>query len=210
MLLKPGNKKTGEDIWTFSLPAGGVHCPGATSTCLQHCYALRMAQRRPLLGQIYADNLRAANSERFVGDMIQEAVTKRVIRVHASGEFYSLEYIDKWMEIARRTPGTLFYAYTRAWTIPTMDERLQQLGSMPNFKMLWSCDRETGVPYRPDIAYMSTGPLDLPARKAAIVFRTNRRSVAARMNGDIVCPAENGIRNQVTCAKCRLCFKEKL
>ena len=37
-----------------------------------------------------------------------------VFRIHESGDFYSLEYFDAWLEVARRRPDILFYAYTKS------------------------------------------------------------------------------------------------
>jgi hypothetical protein len=33
--------------------------------------------------------------------------------VHADGEFYSQEYVDKWAKIAQGMPDVIFYAYTK-------------------------------------------------------------------------------------------------
>ena len=47
----------------------------------------------------------ATKSNDFVDDMIAEIKKKKVdiLRVHDSGDYYSREYIDKWMEIAMRS-----------------------------------------------------------------------------------------------------------
>jgi hypothetical protein len=37
-----------------------------------------------------------------------------VLRVHDSGDFFSQDYFDAWMEVARLRPRTVFYAYTKA------------------------------------------------------------------------------------------------
>jgi hypothetical protein len=39
---------------------------------------------------------------------------EKIVRVHVSGDFYSQAYFDAWMEVARRTPDKLFYAYTKS------------------------------------------------------------------------------------------------
>jgi len=36
------------------------------------------------------------------------------VRVHEAGDFYSKEYADKWIEIAKRIPELQFYTYTKA------------------------------------------------------------------------------------------------
>lgn len=35
------------------------------------------------------------------------------IRIHDSGDFFSVEYLEAWMNIARQFPDILFYAYTK-------------------------------------------------------------------------------------------------
>jgi hypothetical protein len=37
----------------------------------------------------------------------------RHVRIHDSGDFFSLEYLAAWLRIVRTTPGTTFYAYTK-------------------------------------------------------------------------------------------------
>ena len=35
------------------------------------------------------------------------------VRIHDSGDFFSWDYLELWLEIARRFPDVLFYAYTK-------------------------------------------------------------------------------------------------
>ena len=52
-------------------------------------------------------------------------------RVHVAGDFFTQKYFNAWMEVARRNPTRLFYAYTKA--LPFW---VQRLGNMPNnFKL---------------------------------------------------------------------------
>jgi hypothetical protein len=52
-------------------------------------------------------------------------------RIHESGDFYSQEYFDAWVKVARQNPEILFYAYTKA--LPYWVNRLGQIS--PNFKL---------------------------------------------------------------------------
>ena len=55
----------------------------------------------------------------------------RPTRAHVAGDFFHQLYFDAWMEVARRHPDRLFYAYTKA--LPFWVKRL---GSIPaNFKL---------------------------------------------------------------------------
>ncbi len=38
----------------------------------------------------------------------------RVFRIHDSGDFFSPDYLDAWIECAKAMPGVLFYAYTKS------------------------------------------------------------------------------------------------
>ena len=59
-----------------------------------------------------------------------------LFRVHEAGDFYSQTYFDAWMEVARRVPGTLFYAYT-----VSLPYWIARKGSIPrNFKLIASWD----------------------------------------------------------------------
>jgi len=52
-------------------------------------------------------------------------------RVHVAGDFFTQKYFDAWMDVARRNPTRLFYAYTKA--LPFWVKRL---GTIPNnFKL---------------------------------------------------------------------------
>jgi hypothetical protein len=60
-----------------------------------------------------------------------------VVRVHESGDFYSPEYFEEWLEVARRFPDATFYAYTKAWDIV-----LPRLAELPdNFVVIFSLDK---------------------------------------------------------------------
>jgi hypothetical protein len=39
------------------------------------------------------------------------------VRIHDSGDFFSVDYLKAWLEIAYRTPDVLFYAYTKDVTM---------------------------------------------------------------------------------------------
>jgi hypothetical protein len=57
------------------------------------------------------------NKADFTAIIINEIKRKRVkpvaIRIHATGDFYSQSYLNKWIEIAAALPSVDFYAYTK-------------------------------------------------------------------------------------------------
>jgi hypothetical protein len=61
-----------------------------------------------------------------------------LFRIHEAGDFFSQEYFDAWLEVARRMPGTLFYAYT-----VSLPFWLSRKGQIPkNFKLIASMDED--------------------------------------------------------------------
>jgi hypothetical protein len=56
------------------------------------------------------------------------------IRAHVAGDFFNQIYFDAWMEVARRQPNRLFYAYTKA--LPFWVKRLKTIPK--NFKLVAS------------------------------------------------------------------------
>ena len=55
-----------------------------------------------------------------------------MFRIHASGEFYSQVYVDKWTEIVSMNPDITFYAYTKR--IKTFD--FTKLNTLANFVII--------------------------------------------------------------------------
>ena len=61
-----------------------------------------------------------------------------LFRIHEAGDFFSQAYFDAWLEVARRMPGTLFYAYTVS--LPFWINRKNQIPR--NFKLIASMDED--------------------------------------------------------------------
>ncbi len=209
-LLGSGNTKLGEGIATFSLPAVST-CPGSTPTCRADCYATK--GNFLFAVSAYKRNLVASKADNFAPRMIAE-VRRRFagcVRIHVAGDFYSPDYVEKWLTIVHSCPDTRFYAYTRSWRVPEMVPGLSRLSRLRNMRLWYSCDRDTGtpsrIPKRVRLAYMQAGPEDMPSR-ADLVFRVKRlrRKVAKRIALALVCPVENGVTKGVTCGSCRVCI----
>lgn len=138
--LSDGNTKLKKDgIWSWNLiPI--LHCPMA-GACKSYCYATvgQQAFRSGVLRRARA--FLATQQADFVPRMIQEvarAVKKgaKAIRIHDSGDFYSLEYLLNWFLIARAFPGVKFYAYTKM--VPLV-QQTTNAGLVPsNFRLIQS------------------------------------------------------------------------
>jgi hypothetical protein len=214
MPIRPGNTKLGPLIHHWSIPAAvRAICIGATALCLKLCYAIHGH-----FNQTNVKNALAANYvESLEADFVQRvnswlyALYVRILRVHASGEFYSAEYTDKWIEIAKQNQRVLFFAYTRSWSDPTVLARLCEYAKLPNVVLWFSCDRESGPPPEvPEVrrAFLMTDDNDIPAYDVDLVFRDKDTTVLKWVGSALVCPAENGV-TKMTCSRCQLCFRDK-
>lgn len=117
----------------FNLPALAT-CPFACNGCKESCYARKAEKRFPegaLVSRyknyflslrddfvdIMVKKLRSLiESKRSrVHNMLLRKGGKVIMRVHESGDFYSREYLMKWLEIARQVPEIQFVVYTKSF-----------------------------------------------------------------------------------------------
>ena len=112
-MLTSNSKLKKDGIWSFSLPAGKT-CPNA-GECLKGCYAMQGFYVMPSVKKAQARNLLATKRASFAGHIAQEIFERKakMIRIHASGDFYNQKYLDSWIHIARSNPHVKFYAYTK-------------------------------------------------------------------------------------------------
>jgi hypothetical protein len=177
--ISEGNAKT--ECFSFDLPARDT-CPGRTEFCASKCYAAKLSSAYPNVGRKYERNKAFAESANFIRHMIANIPYGRDFRIHVSGDFYSWQYVQAWVEIVKARRDVRFYAYTRSWRDSVIWFDLQKLGAFSNMTLNLSCDKETGIPdcenaqdYR--WCYMTDndeGPFWL--RSNDIVFRTNHNA----------------------------------
>jgi hypothetical protein len=212
LLLGMGNSKLGDLIHTFTLPAIDT-CPGRSKLCEKACYALKgQLLMQHIVGR-YKVRYEASLKDDFADRVISEIRLRgcQVVRIHVAGDFYSPEYVAKWATIVAACPKTRFFVYSRSWRVPAIRKQLNLLARLPNIRVWFSCDRETGIPpkvsRRVRIAYMAMDNDDKPSRTPDLGFRVVRKGVRKRVSGAIVCPTENGADAEVTCQKCGLCWE---
>ena len=137
--LGKGNAKLGKRVYTFSLPAGYT-CPGAKTCksravvvdgkatvhdgpdCIFRCFAASQEAMYPSTRKARRHNLdllRAARTRAGMRALIREAIEDTgkvggILRLHASGDFYTQAYFDAWVDVARLFPNWLFYGYTKS------------------------------------------------------------------------------------------------
>lgn len=120
-------------VVSFNIPAGGyddedgksyVTCPGADA-CLNVCYARQGTFLFKGSKRVRIDNHKAllytyaTQGIEGVVDILDQSVnglSKRVavIRLHDSGDFFKKWYADAWLQVIKRHPDILFYAYTKS------------------------------------------------------------------------------------------------
>jgi hypothetical protein len=151
-LVKAGSEKLKPaKILAFNqLP--GLTCPGK-GECFNWCFALSGMTAMPTQMNAYAENLGAAERDDFVdkvdGQLSRMKASpihfngeefKKILRIHAYGDFHTPKYVEKWREIARRHPEVFFYAYTKSFYMKPMKEWMSEIksGKIKNVKIIQS------------------------------------------------------------------------
>lgn len=210
MLSKPNNKT---EIYSFNLPARST-CPGKTKLCSDNCYAFRYENQYPNARKLYLRNKQLSLKDSFVSLMVK-TIPKDIkkFRIHVSGDFYSTEYIQKWIKIVRARTDIQFYAYTRSWRDPKLRKYLTVLGRLKNFTLNLSYDVESGIPTNKNFrwAFMSVNDEEpTKIRPTDIVFRVKRKTIIHKIKNCRVCPLERGIKlNNFSCNKCDICINKQ-
>ena len=215
--IQPKNYKLG-NIWNMSIPAVET-CGGLSAACAGpdgKCYVLKIYKRRPTVlkshQNTYVGILEALeNGDEF--ELPTKVKDGDVFRLHVAGDFFDSAYVYAWMRLMTNNPHIQFFAYTRSWRMPEMVASLNALAALPNMELLLSVDRDTGYPnaddwygFRTAFMMVTDDDADLVRPDTHVVFRDNRFAILKQVNGNLVCPTENGI-TKTTCEKCKWCFK---
>jgi len=118
--LKRTSDIIGQRVYNFGIPAfedadGKRTCPFA-GDCANWCYAQKGAYVWSNVAPAFQYRYLATKCDTFVEKMVAELTKKRVdiLRVHDSGDYYSMKYIKKWIAIAEAMPHIRFYSYTKS------------------------------------------------------------------------------------------------
>tara|TARA_R110002167_G_scaffold9365_1_gene42766 strand:- start:2965 stop:3582 length:618 start_codon:yes stop_codon:yes gene_type:complete len=117
-------KKTSEinkmRILNFSLPAyktinNKTICPFAKD-CIKYCYAQKGNYKYPSVIKGLNNRYELSKTADFVPQMNATIILQRPthVRIHDSGDFYSIAYLLKWVNIANTNKDVIFYAYTKS------------------------------------------------------------------------------------------------
>ena len=119
--MKKTSLENNTKIFNFSIPAyktkaGKITCPFAKE-CIKYCYAQKGNYTRfPMIQQLMEKKYELSKTENFINLMNKEIKKKKAkyIRIHDSGDFYSVKYLNKWIQIAKYNKIVIFYAYTKS------------------------------------------------------------------------------------------------
>ena len=141
--LKALAKKLGKTLKTFSLPSGWT-CPAAKDCLSKadrqtgkitdgpetqfRCFQASAEAVYPSLRKMVWHNFDliknamthawryGKDTPTTLADLICESLPKRfdIMRVHVGGDYFNKQYLEAWIEVAKRNPNKLFYSYSKS------------------------------------------------------------------------------------------------
>jgi len=118
--LKKTSVENNMRVLNFSLPAyktitGQTVCPFAKD-CIKYCYAQKGNYKYPSVIKGLNNRYELSKTADFVFKMNATIILERPthVRIHDSGDFYSIAYLKKWLDIATQNKDVIFYAYTKS------------------------------------------------------------------------------------------------
>ena len=197
--LSNGNHKLSNNdkynFYIFNLPSL-ITCPYATDICKKKCYSKYPEFMFESVRMSRNNNLDESKKDTFVNDMIDHITyilnskknkDKQIIfRLHESGDFYSQEYVNKWIKIVSsfEDKPIIFQAYTKSIDF-FRDINTDDI----NIKIIFSIMPDTEKEY-----------IDIAKQKNLCTFELISRDTKDEFNG-FIC---KGI-----CNECMACYKGK-
>lgn len=195
LYLESGNRKVGfhnesyKIVFVWNIPPV-VTCPGASQWCKRHCYNGSDDNTKYPINKWNNNLLLFYNNK----ELLKKSIINKLIidnqkiafRIHSSGDFFSVEYIEFWRDIISQAPNVDFWAYTRSWKIPALLSALNSLKELKNIQLFASVDDHTKPP---------------PNWRKSFVYdpKSNQRP------SNLICPEQSGkIEN---CISCKYCLK---
>ena len=114
-LLKCGNKKLSNKIGIWNLPRSTCINAGV---CKDYCYA-KSFENMKYPKKFRESRLEISKTDLFEKLMIAEIKNNKFkyIRIHESGDYYSIKYFVKWINIAKACPNVTFLSFTKSFNI---------------------------------------------------------------------------------------------
>ncbi len=104
-----------QGIISFDLPA--IKTCHFANDCVNYCYADKIQKRYKNARLKWLKNEQISLQSDFVdiaNNSLKALPNTKFVRIHSSGDFYSRNYLAKWLQIAEDNKNTIFYAYTKA------------------------------------------------------------------------------------------------
>lgn len=117
-----GNKKIGMTLNFNLLPLVTCNCKAECATT-RKCYAVRTMRRYPSCKQAWGENtdlLMNKHEYKLFIDAFCEAIDTincRFVRIHSSGDIFSVEYLDALCKVAKKNRSVKFMTYTKQFDI---------------------------------------------------------------------------------------------
>jgi hypothetical protein len=132
------SKKHGVKILNWGITAGPKQCLYA-GPCAAYCYAKQGTYTWSNVSPAFEARYQLSLTGEFV-HVISDELRRRKpthVRIHDSGDFYSMDYLHKWAWIMDQHPQIEFYAYTKA--LPLIRAlRKTRPGVPDNFTVIYS------------------------------------------------------------------------
>ena len=157
------NDELGVPTWNLTPGVKGT-CIGASDYCRKECYTGADCPKGNWMydnGTVSRDRNWQSIEDlpRWIDDCVAEvrywaSKGHKRIRIHSSGDFFSVDYFLAWLDVACQCPDTEFFTYTRTWRVPHMRLHLSLAESVPNFSLWYSTDPSTEIPNAPRVSYI--------------------------------------------------------
>jgi len=168
------NMKLGPSVFTYSRHAL-VTCPGASEWCSKACYAQRIGAPTTW---VYDQNAGP--------DVPPIPAECKILRLHVSGDFDLLAYIENWILRLSERPDVRAWGYTRSWRLEWLLPALERLRALPNVQLFASTDPSMPKPPAGWRVAWIEGDEHIP-------------------DSSLICPEETGEKKD--CASCGYCWK---
>lgn len=155
-LLIDGNSKLGKGVWTFStLPGNMIYhieykgmsfdVKGTCACNCNGCYAQTgFFRMKSTINSLAIKTWLVWNDIEFVNNAIKAQIKAddiKLSRIHASGDFASMEYVKAWQEIVKECSDCIFWTYTKVKEYETMFD------DIANINIVKSCIPGFGFNY---------------------------------------------------------------
>lgn len=190
-------------------------CPGATEECQAICYAARPVEQAVGYESMFPFVMWQHNSTREDVPPIPDDC--KILRIHVSGDFTSIDYIAAWYNRLKERPDVRAFAYTRSWRVPELLAALEALRTLPNLQLFASMDKSTTeLPpegwrraWIADDLRLSGDPHEDGSfnDRNQLVWASADDRWTDPIGRSFVCPEETG--HKANCAECRYCIDGK-